>query len=320
MSRNTALAGRLPDTFLVGAMKAGTTTLYDCLRHHPDLYMPEEKEPFYFLWADRAADRFRLPAGKRLIGTEHWMVIRTEGQYRRLFQNARPDQRIGEASTFYLPDPEVPGRIKSAIPDPRVIAILRDPAARAYSAYTFQQSLGLEPASAFREAIEAERRGERDDWLYGWRHLYCGRYAEQIERYFRTFGEDRVLILEFQDLQRDVEAVARRVFSFLGLDPEIQLPAIPASNVTAIPSPGWPRRMKFLFSRPNPLKETVKHALPRPVRRQIKSWAFRLVDSHSARPSRLDPSDRSMLLDLFEPDRIRLERLLGRDLSGWVSP
>ncbi|WP_137389772.1 sulfotransferase family protein [Rhodoligotrophos defluvii] len=312
----TNARGRLPDFFIVGAMKAGTTTLYDWLRRHPDLFLPDEKEPFYFLWPDGVA-RFQLPTASRLITAENWMVIRTEHQYRSLFARAGADQRIGEASTFYLPDPDAAARIKSACPDAQIITILRDPVERAHSAYWFQQSLGLEPAGSFRAAIMAELRGEREDWLYGWRHVHCGRYAAQIERYFRHFGEERVLVLKFEDLRADVRAVVRRVLTFLGVNSQILPECAPAANVTAIPRSGPMRQVKFLFSRPNPLKDTVKRAVPRPLRRRIRQTVFAAVDRYSARPPALVAADRALLQDLFEPEHRRLECLLGRRFTQW---
>ncbi|WP_342641200.1 sulfotransferase family protein [Rhodoligotrophos ferricapiens] len=315
----TAHHSRLPDFFIVGAMKAGTTTLYDCLRNHPDLYLPEEKEPYYFLWADaQAASRFRLPAGGRLIGADHWMLIRTETQYRRLFARAGDHELIGEASTFYLPDPKVPMRIKHAQPNARIIAILRDPVDRAYSAYCFQQSLGLEPAASFRAAIEAELRGERDEWLYGWRHLHCGRYASQVERYFRTFGEDRVLVLDFEDLKRNSREVARRVLNFLEVDADAEPADVPPSNVTALPRSYALRQLKFLFSRPNPIKDTAKHLLPRTARRQIREAVFQMVAKRSDPPPPLSTHDRAFLEDLFAPERRRLASLVGARFATWA--
>jgi len=311
---------RWPDFFLVGAMKAGTTSLYDLLGEHPDLYLPREKEPFYFLWPDgQGAGRFRVPHRRGFIGADSWVVIRTRRQYQDLFRRAGPDQLTGEASTFYLPDPHVAERIRACVPRARIIAILRDPVDRAYSAYMFQRSLGVEPARSFEAAIEAERRGDRDDWLYGWRHLYCSAYSRQLQRYFREFGEDRVLVVDFDDLRRDPHALARRIFTFLGIDPAVDLSGRPPSNRTAIPVNPWAARAKALLARPNVVKDTVKHVLPRSLRRDLRHWGLALVDRFSAPPPPMTARERDMLGELFRPDLERLQRMLGRSFAGWVN-
>lgn len=313
------MPGRWPDIFIVGAMKAGTTSLYNLLGEHPDLFLPREKEPSYFLWSNYCSStQFKVPTRRGLISADHWMVVRTQRQYQALFRRAGPDQMTGEASTFYLPDPHVAERIRLAVPHAKIIAILRNPVERAYSAYSFQQSLGVEPAPTFREAILAEQRGDRNEWLYGWRHIHCSNYARQLQRYYREFGEDAVLVLDFDAFNRDPHATARRIFAFIGLDPSIELQGREASNRTAIPANALATRAKFLLSRPNSFKDTLKHVLPRVARRELRQAALSFVDRFSKPPQPLGSDDRELLLELLAPDRERLRRLLGADFASWL--
>jgi len=313
------MQGPWPDFFIIGAMKAGTTSLYNLLRKHPGLFMPREKEPHYFLWSDHCSARqLKVPGRRGMISADHWMVVHTERQYRDLFRKARDGQLIGEASTFYLPDPHVAERIRSVAPRAKIFAILRDPVERAYSAYTFQQSLGLEPAPTFEAAIEAERRGDRNDWLYGWRHLHCSTYARQLQRYHREFGEDAVTVLDFDTLKSDPQAVLSRILAKLGLDPAVELEAKDASNRTTIPVSPMAIRAKFLLTRPNVLKDTVKILLPRSVRREMRDGALAVLDRFSVPPRPMTEAQRSMLRELCAPDLVRLERMLGRDFASWL--
>ncbi|MGF7161708.1 hypothetical protein FHS85_003349 [Rhodoligotrophos appendicifer] len=313
------MSNRIPNFFLIGAMKAGTTSLYEGLRRHPDIFFSSEKEPFYFVWSDgEAASHFRVPRGSKMTGADHWMVIRSEAQYRALFAGARGQCILGDASTFYLPHPRAAERIRQASADARIVAVLRDPAERAYSAFTFQRSLGLEPRESFRQALQDERAGLRDDWLYGWRYLYCGRFGEQLEHYVKEFGEDRVMVLEFGELKRDLAGALRRIFIFLGLDPHEAPPWTTTSNRTLLPQSPVLRQAKFLLSRPNLLKDGVKTLLPLRARRRLKQQLFAAIDRHSQPPRPMDPEDRAFLIDHFRADRELLASRLGWDLSGWA--
>src|SRR5687767_12736237 len=111
------MSGRVPNFFVCGAARSGTTSLWEYLRQHPDIYMPaaiEHKEPSYFC---------------DLYGMSDW------NQYLALFREAGNRKRVGEASGPYLTSPESAGRLKEAAPEARIIILLRDPAERAWSLY-----------------------------------------------------------------------------------------------------------------------------------------------------------------------------------------
>src|SRR5579871_465436 len=205
---------RIPDFFIVGHAKSGTTALYEMLREHPQIFLPASKEPWFF------AEELHERTPPRPEGTP-----RTLEEYTAWFEDAEPSQRVGEASVFYLWSQTAAAAIAAVQPDAKIVAILREPA-------EFLRSLHLQLIETYVEtehdfaralALEEERRhGRRVPRHTYWPKtlLYSEhvRYAEQLRRYHEQFGRDRVLVLVYEDFQSDNEATVRRVQRFLGVD------------------------------------------------------------------------------------------------------
>lgn len=216
------IASRYPDFFIVGAQRSGTTSLYEYLRAHPQIWMSAHKEPHFF-----SQDRVCLDPD---------LMVRSEAAYLKLFARASQEQIVGEASPSYLWHPEAAQRIYAKQPHAKIIAILRDPIARAYSQFRMDLADGLSPVS-FDELIRRDYAcGEQ---VYGTGHLYVelGLYAQQLERYRRVFPPSRLLILSFRDLVSDAQALLKRVAAFLGIDPAgfERVNAFPAHNQNVAP-------------------------------------------------------------------------------------
>jgi hypothetical protein len=181
--------GVLPNFLIIGAMKAGTTSLYHYLRAHPQVFMPTVKELDFFA---------REPTEARGI---RW--------YARQFAGGADALAVGEASTMYTKHPRFPGtpeRIVARIPDAKLIYVVRDPLERIRSHYQHQVALGAERAP-FAEAVFG-------DPIY----LDVSRYAMQIERYLECFDRDQLLVITAERLREDRPAVVRRIYGFLGVD------------------------------------------------------------------------------------------------------
>jgi len=191
---------------VIGAQKAGTTALYAYLRWHPGITGPSWKEVSFF-------DR-------------HWW--RGEAWYRGHFPLRAGGRLVGEASPSYLFHPLAPERARALVPEVKLVALLRDPVARAYSQYQHEVALGREPLS-FEDALEAEEarlRGEVERLVADprafsrawWDHTYAarGRYAEQLERWLAVFDREQLLVVRSEDLgERPAETYAE-VLAFLG--------------------------------------------------------------------------------------------------------
>jgi len=212
-SQALRLAGRpelgqvLPSFIVIGAMKAGTTTLFAALTQHPHVIRSRRREIHFF--------------GSRFGRGEAW--------YRRHFPTGlelRRHQAItGEGSTSYLAHPHAPERIHQVIPDVKMIALLRDPVDRAISNYFHEKRTGretlpiVEAFAAEEERLRraAEEPGQRPLGRMGYRKR--GLYAEQLERYYRQFPREQLMVLQAESLFEKPREVIDRVCRFLGLDP-----------------------------------------------------------------------------------------------------
>jgi hypothetical protein len=187
-----AQSRRLPNFLVIGAMKAGTTSLYHYLKEHPEIFMPAVKELDFF--------------------SERGNWHRGLDWYRKQFKSANDAIAIGESSATYSKHPivpRVPERIAELLPDCRIVYVLRDPVERIRSHYQHQVALGSERAP-IEEAVL------RDPG-----YLTCSSYGQQVEQYARYFPRERLLLITSEDLRDDRQATVRRVYEFLGVDVDV---------------------------------------------------------------------------------------------------
>ncbi len=189
---------RMPDFFIVGHAKSGTTALYEMLRRHPEVFMPEYKggagkEPWYF----SRENPHPQTSGERDISFTGRSAM-SEQEYLSLFEGARPGQLRGEASSSYLWSRTAPARIAAARPDARIIAIIREPASFLRSLHLQLLQNRHEAVYDFREAVEldqARRESKhipsRSYWPSALIYSDRVRYVEQLRRYRELFGPSR---------------------------------------------------------------------------------------------------------------------------------
>ncbi len=271
---------RVTDFFIVGAAKAGTTSLYAYLKAHPQIFLPEKKEPRYYAYEGERPEDFEGPGAARLIQS----IIKDKATYRKLFENAVSDQIIGEASPAYLYSPIAAERIAQDNPNAKIIAILRNPIERAYSHFLDNVGNGWEPCTDFEQVIQAQRRGERARWWRKWDYLGHGFYAQQLMRYMTHFPPENMKIIRYEHFRDD-------------------------------PERGW-RWLQQVFGQPRGLKKVVRSVVPSEVRRWLRH-RLEVINRH--RPP-MSPAARRLLLEIYLPEIEALERLLGWDLSDWKRP
>jgi Sulfotransferase family len=285
-----------PNFFIVGAPKAGTTSLYAYLAEHPQVFMPAVKEPQFFA---------QICPSKEF---EHLVeAIPDRRRYLRLYRKARGYKAIGDASPSYLWHPEVPARIRRAVPDARIIIALRDPIERAHSHYLADFREGAE-CLPFRAALRNDLARSRKG--LGVSHMYVefGQYASQVRRYLEAFGADRVHLLLFDDLKSSARHALAEICRFLGLDaaPAVQIDTARVHNGFAAPRWEWTRRIAGCrWARQ--LGQSV-------VPRQIGAFIFERIFNRVAAKPEIDPRAKELMLPIYEPDVRGLESLLGRAL------
>jgi hypothetical protein len=221
--------GGVPDFFIVGHPKCGTTALYEMLKRHPQVFMPDFKEPWYF--AGDMRPRFQ-PA-------RSGAVPETLDGYLSLFEPAGEGQVVGEASSSYLRSREAAGRIAGLRPDARIIAIFREPASFLVSLHHQLLLDHIETSKDLREALALEPARREGRRIPGRSHLpqmllYSDhvRYAEQLTRYREAFAAEQILVLIYEDFRADNAGTLRRVQQFLGVREQAEPEALEANTST----------------------------------------------------------------------------------------
>jgi hypothetical protein len=212
--RWTAGDRALPDFLVIGAMRAGTTSLHDLIGSHPQVAEAIRKEVHFFdLNFERGPDWYRA-------------------HFPRAEMLRRTGRITGETSPYYLFHPAAPARAAGLLPDARIIAVLRHPVDRAYSHYWHTVRHGVEPlvfeAALAREVDRLEKdeprfiEAPRYSGLVHQHHSYRSRsiYADQLARWLDRYPRSQVLVLEQRRFFADPRAGSRRLFDFLGLDLE----------------------------------------------------------------------------------------------------
>jgi hypothetical protein len=311
-TRLTVVAGsqkRVPDFFIVGHPKCGTTALYEMLRPHPQIYMPDVKEPKFFA----SEERYRFHPEKSL---EDYLL---------LFEPAEVNQRVGEASVFYLWSPTAAGRIADLQPDARIIAILREPASFLRSLHLQFVQGHVEMETDLRKAIaleEARRKGEHDSYSVACSPqmlLYANyvRYVDQIRRYEALFPKDRVLVLIYDDFLNDNDAVVRAVFRFLQVEDAFTTSPTKANPTVRVRSPHLNYMVKTVYKGHGPVSHTVKAGVKALVpSRRLRRYALGVTQRRILYAKPPVP-DEELMLELrhrFKPEVVALSEYLERDL------
>jgi len=300
---------RRPDLFIVGAAKCGTTSVYEYLKTHPEVFMSPRKEPRYF-----SPDLMTGTAGKNLRYGEDL------DRYLALFDEARDEKRVGEASVRYIYSRDAPRLIREFQPDPYIVAMIRNPVDMMFSLHSHRVAGGAEVITDFEAALAAEtdRKAGRSTGpganLPGAHYRDRARFGEQLPRWFETFGPERVHVIVFEDFVRDPATVFRRLLEFLEVDPDYQPESFRAHNPRH-----QPRSLAVQSLLTSRLPQWVAWKfLPRLIgdratRRLVSP--FRRLNRRPAQKASMRPDLRHQLEQEFAPDVARVSQLLGRDLG-----
>jgi hypothetical protein len=283
----------LPNFLIIGAQKAATSWLAKCMGEHPDVLMSDIKEIRFF--------------NNEFERGLNW--------YESHFADWSGQTALGEATPGYICHPDAPARIRTTLGDRvKLIASLRHPVDRAYSAFWHYVQRGRMPADTdFRSALQANRFE-----IYLW-----GCYYTHLSRYLECFSRDSLMVLIYEDIKRDNPKAIRECFQFVGVSAQF----IPSALGVRV---NRGRDLRLFHGQANAAKQWVAQKtrrLPKGIRepvRRVGRAAFehlilrRLPKRSNYMP--LDPGMRQELLADYMPGIKRLEELLDRDLSVWYEP
>jgi hypothetical protein len=296
---------RTPDFFIVGHAKSGTTALYEMLRRHPQVFMPELKETQFFARElhPRAQPSHRHPE--------------TIEQYLSLFKDAKPEQRAGEASPSYIRSLTAAKRIRELRSDARIIVILREPASFLRSLHLELLQDHVETETDLGKAIALSEVRREDDFPIQ-QPVYAERvrYVEQLRRYHAEFPREQVLVLIYDDFRSDNEGTVRRVLRFLDVDDTVAIEVMQANPTVRVRSPRMYELVRSLYLGEGRLgraaKATIKALTPKRLRRTAHTTVRRRLLFGQPREA-----DEELMLELrrrFQPEVQALSEYLDRDL------
>lgn len=286
----------LPNFFIAGTPKSGTTSLFNYLDEHPEVFMCPEKEPNYFSYQDIVQQN--LYYAEKGIGNRD--------EYEKLFKDVTSEKAIGEASVSYLFYEKVPARIKTTVPDAKIIIILRNPVDRAFSHYLMDTRLGYLNI-AFEDIIYKRVQHPLLD-LYYQQFVELGFYFEQVKRYIDLFGEGQVKIFINDDLKEDISKVILSVYAFLNINSNLMPDFKKQYNVYQKPRNIF---ISKLYSSKH-LRNLARKIIPENLVDTVKNTLL-----IKGKKPKLSMETRKYLNGLFKDNILQTAGLIGRDLSHW---
>jgi hypothetical protein len=300
-----------PTFLVVGAGRSGTTGLVEGLRRHPDVFVTTPKEPDYFAYAGQRL-AFTGPGDDLAVNRPS---VTDRADYLSLYPQDPALTALGEASasTLYHHERSIPEILRVA-PEARVVVLLREPVARAGSAFDYLAGQGREPAPTLLDAVADEDRRVRDGWAHLWHYTRMSYYADAVEAFLDAFGADRVGVWFHDAMTEDYPETLRQVLRFIGTEPRPgELDEVPVVNVSGTP------RSRLVHGAMQAARgnETVRRLGQRMTTfRMREAVRRRLVTKHD-----VDPAVRSELEPLFADDLARLSALLPAEgQPAWLRP
>lgn len=294
----------LPEFLVIGAAKSGTTSLYEYLRQHPQVFMSPIKETNFF------ALNGKKPAfaGPDRDFFNHESIYRLE-DYERLFDGRTEEIVAGEASPRYLFTSGTARRIRNFIPEAKLVAILRNPIDRAFSAFSMRKRDGWETCKTFEDAILQEEKRLKEGWASGI-YLQRGYYGRQLNEYYRVFPREQICVLLYDRMRDDLEGLLTRLFRFIAVDEKFQPDTRQHYNPSGIIKNPV---LRLVWTRTHSVQNVLRPLMPKPVRQAVSRYFIGLEKEKLS----LFPETRRMLIDVYRDDILKLEDLIEEDLSQW---
>lgn len=297
----------MPNFLIIGAAKAGTTSLYHYLRQHPQIYMSPVKEPKFFALEGLEINYGGPGDTERMFRAS----ITTIEAYCRLFEDVSHETALGEASTLYLYSARAPRRIHHYLPKVRLIAILRNPVDRAYSNFLYMRRNNIETISDFVRAFDAEEQRIAANWMPSWHYLRRGFYYQQLKRYYNIFDPAQIQIFRFEDLAAAPRVLLNHLYDFLHVDRIALADVFIKHNISGTPKS---QRLHDLITKSNPIKTMIRPLIPDRHRKKI-ALSLR---NRNLEKTPMSPQIRRQLANIYAEDILGLQDLTQLDLSAWL--
>lgn len=310
---------KVPDIFIVGAPRCGTTYLATVLSRHPDIFMCPVKEPHYFAFPDISMSDFRPALLNRIEKLDmsgyanekekvpvHRMYFEKKEDYLKLFSNAPANALLAEASPSYLWAEGAAKRIYAENPDARIIIMLRNPVERAVSQYFIERKMGMTKRKAA-EDIRYDLRFPIRKWGACPLYAELGMYSKQVLRFLNTFGKEKVFIGMLEELEKNQDAFFNKLFQFLKLEPIHVSAETESRNKGEIPRMDWLNDIRHIPA----VKSLHQAVLKGSLKKKLKQWFFKKTEMPDLNEIK------NILLPIFEPDITELEKITGLDLARW---
>lgn len=285
------------DFFIVGAPKAGTSSLYHYLNEHPQIEMSSQKETDYF--SDAAIQKQGMYYGKNRIDTEE--------KYNRLFNTQKKDVIFGEGSVSYLFYPTVAQDIKAYNSMAKIIIMLRNPIDRAFSHYLMDYRLGL-VSDSFKDIINKTSK-HKNAHLFYQQYIKVGEYTTQLKRYFDVFDKESILLIDYEDFKSDVAGTVGLAYSFLKVSTEFSADVNKKHNTFTMPKN---KLIRFVYSFVV-IRNILTFIFPKNI---VKTIRFMLFEQDK-KPKLLEET-RNQLKHYFSNDVRLLGNLIGKDYAKWI--
>lgn len=313
------MKSRLPDFFVIGVVKGGTTSLYTYLDQHPEIFLPRIKETNHFAAAD-VQHQYFLPTYAKDVDIDlnryfkkgmpeviHIAHVDSSEHYRQLYDVEHSAKRVGDVSNSYMICPSSAESIYAHYPASRILVVLRNPVSRAWSQYLMNIREAKTTCDGLIEEFEYDRKRPHTGWGVSHQYLELGHYAEQLKRYYERFPKNQIHVVLYEDYRKSPEEVLRGICQFLQVREDFSFDFSEQRNRASRPrSEGLNRALVNTG-----ILKAVKGIIPRSFRDRGK----KLLYTEKGLPEMTEP-ERDYLIGYYQEEVESLEQLLGRSLKG----
>jgi|10_taG_2_1085330.scaffolds.fasta_scaffold51589_2 Sulfotransferase domain len=299
-----------PNFLVVGVPKGGTSSLFNYLKQHPEIYLPEQKELHYFSF-EELKKNLNGPGDKLAFSS----VLRSYDAYTSLYNNIEGESKFGDVSPSYLffsksVIPAIKEKLGNQV---KIIISLRDPIERSYSNFLHQKRLMHESLS-FDQALQQEKKRKEKGFGDFWRYSEHSFYYEKCQAYIKAFGAENVKIVLFEDIKERPEGLLTELFDFLGVDKSFK-----AENLNVIYNKGGVYKKDGLTSfllKPSFLKSMVLKYGGSFIAKKYKGFKQGVLERNTLEKPKIEKNTLNYLKKLFKEDVQNL-KTLGVDTSQW---